>query len=152
MPITYTYGYHDRRMIGEISYVVNRRPCEEGGGVSIDSIKMTLSPNEFSSDKDFFQNLQVFLIRNLEWYDLPVPFKFLDADFEPQGKVVKAWSEQSGNLVRRCIKERLWIDITERGFVFNVYLFGGALMSHTYQLGNSEFVSVCGPWCCKEEK
>ena len=68
------------------------------------------------------------------------------------GEVVDSWSEQSGNYVRRCIKERFWIDILERGFVFNFYIFDRALMKHSYQFGNSAFVTVCGPWCCKEKK
>ena len=151
VPITFTYGYHDSRKIAEISYSVNRLPCPDGG-VSIDRIHLTLSPNEFSSDKDFLQNLQVFFIRNLEAYDLPIPFKLLDADFEAQGEVVASWSEQSGNYVRRCIKERLWVNILERGFVFNFYIWDGATMKHKYQLGNSAFVTACGPWCCKEKK
>ena len=151
VPITYTYGYHDSRKIAEISYSVNRLPCPDGG-VSIDRIHLTLSPNEFSSDKDFLQNLQVFFIRNLEAYDLPIPFKLLDVDFEAQGEVVDSWSEQSGNYVRRCIKERLWVNILERGFVFNFYIWDWATMEHEYQLGNSAFVTACGPWCCKEKK
>ena len=151
VPITYTYGYHDSRKIAEISYSVNRLPCPDGG-VSIDRIHLTLSPNEFSSDKDFLQNLQVFFIRNLEAYDLPIPFKLLDVDFEAQGEVVDSWSEQSGNYLRRCIKERLWVNILERGFVFNFYIWDWATMEHEYQLGNSAFVTACGPWCCKEKK
>ena len=151
VPITFTYGYHDSRKIAEISYSVNRLPCPDGG-VSIDRIHLTLSPNEFSSDKDFLQNLQVFFIRNLEAYDLPIPVRLLDVDFEAQGEVVDSWSEQSGNYVRRCIKERLWVNILERGFVFNFYIGDWAIMKHKYQLGNSAFVTACGPWCCKEKK
>ena len=94
----------------------------------------------------------MFFIRNLEAYDLPIPFKLLDVDFEAQGEVVDSWSEQSGNYVRRCIKERLWVNILERGFVFNFYIWDWATMEHEYQLGNSAFVTACGPWCCKEKK
>ena len=67
----------------------------------------------------------------------------------PAAYTVKAYTEGSDPF---DAKERLWVNILERGFVFNFYIWDWATMEHEYQLGNSAFVTVCGPWCCKEEK